>query len=157
MSVFKHIVALLALQCCVGVALQAQQVVVDTSKQTVSNYTLAKQYYKKAGAFRTTGFVFAGATFLTGVVAMRQTAVEIALLPLTVFTGDAGRITNAGKWWTASIICAAASIPCFIAAGRYSRKARLLPYANPGATLSSQALIPNTASVGVTLTLPLGH
>jgi hypothetical protein len=129
----------------------------DSINQPKTNYTLAKQYYKKAGAFRTTGFVFAGATFLTGVVAMRQTAVEIALLPLTVFTGDAGRITNAGKWWTASIICAAASVPCFIAAGRYTLKARLLPYANPGATLSSKVLIPNTASVGVTLTLPLGH
>lgn len=129
----------------------------DSINQSKTNYTLAKQYYKKAGAFRTTGFVFAGATFLTGVVAMRQTAVEIALLPLTVFTGDAGRITNAGKWWTASIICAAASIPCFVAASRYSRKARLLPYANPGATLFSKTLMPNTASVGVTLTLPLGH
>ena len=154
MNAYKIFPNLLSYFCLFCLPTSAQ-LMVDSTKPTVSNYTLAKQYYKKAGAYRTVGYVFAGAAVVTGVSAAVRTSVEIVFLPVSVLTDDVG-FTKAEKWLAAFAICTAASIAFFVAAGKQTRKARLLPYTSAGVRFTPNMVLLGTAEAGVTVVIPLG-
>jgi hypothetical protein len=149
----KIFIALLVAACLMSLTTSAQKMV-DSTHPKHSNLRQAKWEYKKATTLNTMGFVCVGAALVTGGVALRRTAIEAAFLPITLLTNDVG-FTRAQRWWGASAIFAAGSIPFFVVAGKHTRAARLLPYANAGVPLNPGLLLPGTQTVGVSLQLPL--